>query len=266
MSLDGKYMDLVAQTELTGFAIRFALAILVLLFGRWLAGRSRVWLAKTTLTESLNRLFIKLAYFGILIMAGMAALALLGVSPTAIVGGVGIIVVLLGIALRESLADFAATIIFLLMQPYKVGDIIETCGTTGEVCETQIFHSVLVTYEKTVVTLSNGRISSSGIVNRSQLGMLRANVNVGISYQSDLPQARHILEELLAEDARVLKEPPSMVIVQDLVSSGVILSARPFARFEDFFMLRADLRERVKLRFDEAGITIAFPLVNMSPS
>jgi small conductance mechanosensitive channel len=249
---------------------RILAAIAVLLVGRWLARRSRPWLrqvlTRTTLTESLIRLIVTLSYFGILILAGLTALAFLGVPSTTLVASAGVVVVILGIALRESLADFAATIIFLLMQPYKIGDVVETCGVTGVVQEIQIFHTVMVTFDKTVVTLSNGKISSSGIINRSQLGILRADVNVGISYHDDLPKAKHILEQMLAEDARVLKDPPSIVIVQDLVSSGVILSARAFTKFGDNFMLKADLTERIKLRFDEAGITIAFPLVDVRPS
>jgi small conductance mechanosensitive channel len=86
-------------------------------------------------------------------------------------------------------------------------------------------------------------------------------VNVGIRYEDDLSRAKHILEQLLAEDQRVLAEPAPAVMVTDFVSSGIMLSARPFAAFGDAFSLQCDLRERIKARFDDAGIVIAFPLV-----
>jgi small conductance mechanosensitive channel len=240
-------------------------AIATLLVGRWLAGRSRTLLGpalrRTDLTESLIRLFCSLAYAGILIVAILTALAFVGVPLQALLASAGIVIIVLGVALRESLANFAATVIFLLFPAYKIGDVIETCGVTGSVTEILLFHTVLTTFDKTVVTLPNGEIQNKGVTNRSQIGILRADVDVGIRYESDLVQAKHILEQLLAEDERVLQDPPPAVFVLDLVSSGVILAARPFTKFADNFALKCDLKERVKLRFDEAGIEIAYPLL-----
>lgn len=255
-------------TTLLPFMLHIGAAIATLLVGRWLARRCRGWLraalSHTELTESLVRLFSTLAYAGILIVSVLTALAFIGVPLEALLAGAGIVAIVFGIALRESLANFAATVIFLLFPAYKVGDVIETCGVMGVVTEILLFQTVLTTFDKTVVTLPNGEIQSKGITNRSQIGILRADVDVGIRYEDDLLQAKHVLEQLLAEDERVLKEPASSVIVLDLVSSGVILAARPFTSFADNFAFKCDLKERVKLRFDEAGIAIAYPLITQS--
>jgi small conductance mechanosensitive channel len=244
---------------------RIAAATVTLLIGRWLARRSREWvrkaLSRTGLTASLIRLFATLTYATILIVSVLTALGFLGVPLEALLASAGIVIIVLGVALRESLANFAATVIFLLFPAYKIGDIIETCAVMGEVTEILLFQTVITTFDKRIVTLTNGQIQTNGVTNRSRMGILRADVNVGIRYEDDLPRAKRILEELLAEDARVLAEPAPAVLVTDFVSSGVILSARPFAAFNDAFNLQCDLRERIKLRFDEAGVSIAFPLV-----
>ena len=116
--------------------------------GHWLARRSREWikiaLSRTGLTTSLIRLCLStLAYASILIVALLTALAFLGVPLEALLASAGIIIIVLGVALRESLANFAATVIFLLFPAYKIGDIVETCGVMGEVTEILLFQSVI---------------------------------------------------------------------------------------------------------------------------
>lgn len=258
-------MDIVTLNDIVPILLRIGAAILSLLIGRWLARRSRVWLraalAKTKLTASINRLIVTLSYLSILIAAGLVALAFMGVPIQALVASAGVFIVILGIALRESIADVASTITFLLLQPYKVGDVIETCGTLGTVKEIQIFQTVIVTFDGTVVTLSNSKIQSNGITNRSENKIMRGQIDVGISYTDDLAKAKQILEQLMAEDARIVKDPPAIVYVTNFANSGVILSARPFTAYQDNFIVTSDLRERIKARCDEAGITLTFPLL-----
>jgi small conductance mechanosensitive channel len=258
-------MSLDIQLDLPTIFAHIAAAIATLLVGRWLARRSREWikiaLSRTGLTTSLIRLFSTLAYASILIVALLTALAFLGVPLEALLASAGIIIIVLGVALRESLANFAATVIFLLFPAYKIGDIVETCGVMGEVTEILLFQSVITTFDKKIVTLTNGQIQTNGVTNRSRIGILRADVNVGVRYEDDLQRAKQILEQLLSEDSRVLADPAPAVLVTDFVSSGIMLSARPFALFSDAFPLQCDLRERIKTHFDEAGISIAFPLI-----
>lgn len=247
------------------FLPRVVAALVVVWIGRWLAKRSRDWmrmiLKRTELTPSLVTLFTTLTYGTILVVTVLTALGIIGVPLEALLASAGVIAIVLGVALRESLANFAATVIFLLFPAYKVGDIIETCGVMGEVSEILLFQTVVTTFDRRVVTLPNGQIQTNGVTNRSRLGILRADVSVGIRYEDDLLKAKGILEQMLREDARVLADPPASVLVTDFVSSGVMLSARPFTAFGDAFAVQCDLRERIKLRFDEAGIAIAFPLV-----
>lgn len=251
--------------SLLPYVFRLAAAGFTVWIGRWLAKRARsllqLWLAKTELTPSLVTLFSTVTYVTIIIVAILTALALIGVPLDALLASAGIIIIVLGVALRESLANFAATVIFLLFPAYKIGDVIETCSVMGEVTEILLFQTVITTFDKRIVTLANAQIQSNGVTNRSRIGILRADVNVGIRYEDDLPRAKHILEQLLAEDHRVLAAPAPAVLVTDFVSSGIILSARSFVVFADAFPLQCDLRERIKQRFDEAGVSIAFPLV-----
>lgn len=256
-------MDFVNELPILAWLLRLAAAIVVLLLGRRLARVVRALVSKTLhqtgLTESLVTLFTAVTYYGILLLAVMLALVLMGIPITSIVLAVGVVVVILGIALQESLSNLAATVLFLLFQPYKVGDIVQTAGVMGVIKEIQIFHTVIMTFDNKLVTAPNGKIQDSNIINYSRMGTLRADVNVQVSYGDDLRQVKQILLDILAADERVLPDPLPSVVILDFGENGILLGVRPFVNLEDYWNMQFDLRERIKARFDEVGITIPLP-------
>lgn len=117
-------------------------------------------------------------------------------------------------------------------------------------------YSVLRTLDNKIVTIPNDQIRTSGIVNYSRPSVLRADMEFYISYQDSLPQARQILTEIIANDPRILKDPPPRILVLALDNRGVKLGVWPYVKAEDYLEVLWDTVERVKLAFDEAGITM----------
>lgn len=250
-------------TDLFHLLLRFGTAILIVVAGRWLAVGSRRWLAhafrRTTLTPSMETLFLTLAYYAVWILTAMLALILLGVPATTVVGLAALVVIVLGVALQQSLRDLAASVNFVLFKPFVVGDLIETKGITGTVEEIQLFYTVLVRWDNKVVILPNAEVQLNGIVNYTKKQMLRTDLVFGIGYGDDIAKARQIIEELLVADPRVLPEPPAQILVTKLGDSSVELGVRAAVLPDDYWNLMNDLRERVKARFDQEGITFPFP-------
>ena len=211
--------------------LRVLMALLVWIVGRWLARYSRRWLTrsleKTTLTESLITLIKTLSYYGVLIVAGVLALGILGVPTTALVTAISVVVVILAIALQQSLGNLAATVNILLFKPFETEDIIETGGVMGSVHEIQMFNTILLSSDGKTHVLPNAKIQSAGLANYSQTGQLRLNLNFRISYDSDIDQAKAILMDLFTVDERVLPETPERVLVQKLAGSCVKLPPCP---------------------------------------
>jgi len=256
-------MGPLAEYPIIPILFRLAAAVLVLIIGRRLANVAKLLaqraLRRAELTDSLTTLFTTITYYGIIILAIMLALAVVGVPLSSIVLAVGVVVIVLGVALQESLANFAATVLFLLFQPYKVGDTVQTAGVIGIVKEIQLFYTVILTFDNKLVTAPNGKIQDSNIINYSQMGKLRADVKVQISYQENIGQVKEILKGILAADERVLADPPATIVVLDFEDNGIEIGVRPFVKTADYWSMQFDLRERIKERFDEAGITIPFP-------
>lgn len=251
------------QAALLQLALKIGAAILVFVLGRWLAARVRrtlrAALAKTTLAPSMARLLILAAYYGILLITIILALALIGFPVAALLSASLIVVVILGIALQQSISNLAATIVFMLFQPFRLGELVETNDVMGVVKEIQLFSTVLVTGDNKEITIPNAKIQDSNLVNYTRLGSLRVDFVFGVSYADDLHKVKQVLTDILAADPRVLSEPAPAVFVQALADSSVTIAVRPWVKSDDYWALRGDLPEWVKLRFDAEGITVPFP-------
>jgi small conductance mechanosensitive channel len=249
--------------EVFEIVLRIGAALLVFVVGRWLAGRTRtalrVALNKTALAPSMTRLLLLLAYYGILLITLIVSLALVGFPITALLTASLIIVVILGIALQQSIANLAATIVFMLFQPFKLGELIKANNVLGTVKEIQFFSTVLVTGDNLEVTIPNAKIQGDTLLNYTRLGKLRIDFVFGVNYAANLEHVKRVLYELLASDPRVLTDPAPFVFVQELGDSSVNFAVRPWVKSEDYWPLQWDLPERVKTRFDAEGISIPFP-------
>jgi small conductance mechanosensitive channel len=242
------------------FALRVGAAIVVFLVGRWLANRARASLkqvlAKTAIPPSMTRLILLAAYYGLMMITLIVSLALVGFPIEALLTASLVIVVVLGFALQSSLANLAATIIFMLFQPFRLGELIETNGVIGVVKEIQFFSTVLVTGDNKEITIPNAKIQGANLVNLSRLGTLRLDFLFPISNGDDLDKAKLLLGQVLADDERVLAEPAPLIFVQSLEANGPRIAVRPWVKSSDYFPVQWDFPERVKRCFDAEGIAI----------
>jgi small conductance mechanosensitive channel len=251
------------QNEVFQTVLHIVAAIAVFFVGRWLAQRARVaaavGLRKTPLPPSMTRLILLVVYYGLLVIMLMVILALIGFPVESLLLPALLIVVVLGIALQQSIANLAATVMFLLFQPFKVGEVIKSNDAVGEVKEIQFFSVVLLTADNVEVTIPSSKIQSDTLQNFTRQGQRRANFVFGVGYQDNLDHVERVLHELLAADPRVLAEPAPLVFVQELADSSVNFAVQPWVKTEDYWPLQRELPRQVKLRFDAEGINIPFP-------
>jgi len=255
------------QPLLFNAIVRIAGAFALLVVGRTLAGLARrytrVVLKRTHLTASMIEISERSAYYGTLFLAVFLALIVLGIPAEVLITVVGVVAIVAAVALRESLRDLAATLIFAIFQPFKPGDMIETNGVTGRVQEILLFNSVIITLDHRKLIIPNGNIQNTNLINYSALENVRLDLPVSLSYASDVSKAKGTLYEIAAADPRVLREPPSVVAVQELGDNGVLLMLRVYSTPDDYWDLRPALTEQVKLEFDRLGLTIPFPQMDL---
>ena len=206
--------------------------------------------------ESFLQSFINISLKGVLFVLVITQLGVKSSSLVAVVGAAGLAV---GLALQGSLANFAGGVLILIFKPFKVGDWIEAQGVSGTVKDISIFTTKLNTFGNQAAIIPNGHLSNHTIVNYNIEETRRDKITVGISYNSNIKDAKDILLRICALHEAILKDPEPVVYVGNLADSAVELSLRFWAKNEDFWDAHFHVMETLKIEFDAAGIEIPFP-------
>jgi small conductance mechanosensitive channel len=193
----------------------------------------------------------------------VASLDQLGVDTTSLVAILGAAGLAIGLSLQDSLKNFAAGVMLLVFKPFKAGDFVEAAGTAGSIVKIGIFTTTMNTPDNKEIIVPNGNIYGGNITNYSARDTRRVDMVVGIGYDADLLKAKRILEEMVAADERILAEPAPKIAVSELADSSVNFVVRPWVNSADFWGVKFDFTENVKLRFDEEGISIPFPQMDV---
>ncbi|SKA86762.1 small conductance mechanosensitive channel [Paucidesulfovibrio gracilis DSM 16080] len=204
--------------------------------------------------------FVRNALHYLLVTAvGIAALGQLGINVTSFLAVLGAAGLAVGLALKDSLSNFAAGVLLIFFRFFRVGDYVTVGGTSGTVMAVNLFNTELATPDNQKVYVPNSSILGNVIVNVTANDTRRIDLVVGIGYGDIISKAKGILEGLLAADERILKEPEPMVAVSELGDSSVNFVVRPWVRTDDYWSVRFDLIRSIKETFDEQGVTIPFP-------
>jgi small conductance mechanosensitive channel len=254
-------------TLIIPYAIKLVLAIVIYIVGKWLANLVANWLQKTMTARSVDPTVAQftrnIVYYLAVTVVIIAALGQLGVQTASIVAIVGAAGLAVGFALQGSLANFAAGVLMILFRPCKVGDYIEGGGSSGTVTEVAIFATTLLTPDNKTVIIANAALMSGNIVNYSTQPTRRVDLVVGVGYGSDLDQVKNELKAIVAADSRVLGSPETTIAVSELADSSVNLVVRPWVNSGDYWGVYFDLTENIKKRFDEVGIEIPYPQMDV---
>ncbi|MGJ8667842.1 MAG: mechanosensitive ion channel family protein [Oceanococcus sp.] len=247
--------------------IKLAAALATFFIGRWIAklliagvkqGMVRAR-ADATLANFLGNVLYGLM-MAIIVVSALGQLGVNTTSAAALLGGAGVAI---GLSLKDQLSSFAAGVMLIMFRPFSRGDFVEAGGVSGTVEEVKIVATVFKTPNNQEVTVPNHKIWGDTITNYSIRPQRRIDMPVGISYESNIKQAREILAGLASEDERVLELPETWIGVTELADSAIIITFRPWVATKDYWQVRSDLMERVKVEFDAAGIGIPFPQMDV---
>lgn len=248
---------------LTAFGIKVVAAIVILIVGLWLAKQAKALfvkaLGKREIDPTLIGFFSNLLYGAIMVFVVISSISKLGVNTTSFAAVVASAGLAIGLALQGSLSNFASGVLLILFKPFKAGNFIKAGGEAGIVVEIGLLTTELRTPDNVKIILPNSAVMSGSITNISAHPTRRVDMVVGVSYSDDLPKAKQIMLDLLAADARVLKEPEPQVAVSNLGDSSVDFVVRPWVNAEDYWAFKFDFTQAVKEKFDAEGVSIPFP-------
>ena len=258
--------DSMLQDILSGLGT-LVVAILIFIIGRWVSriivNVVRRAMGRAKLDDLLVD-FVSSIVGGVLVLfVVIAALGHVGINTSSFVALVGAAGLAVGFALQDSLQNFASGVMLIIFRPFKNGDFIEAGGVTGVVERIQIFSTIMKTGDNREIIVPNGGIFGSAITNFSARDTRRVDMLFGIGYDDDLLKAKAILNRLVLEDDRILAEPAPAVAINDLGDSSVNFKVRPWVNSGDYWGVLSDFTEKVKLTFDQEGISIPYPQMDV---
>lgn len=259
--------DFLSNSDITGmltsWGINLVLALLIFIVGKWVAHRVQNVFEKLLRNRGVDEVLVD--FLGtivsalIIIAAVIAAVDMLGIPATSFIAILGAAGLAIGLALKDSLSNFASGVMLVLFRPFAKGDFVDAGGILGTVDEIQLVSTILTTPDNKQIIVPNSLMYGSAITNYSAKDTRRVDMVIGVGYDDDLKVAASVLEKVCREHPKVLDEPETKIFINNLGDSAVDFVVRPWVKSEDYWGVLADVLETSKVELEAAGCNIPYP-------
>lgn len=202
--------------------------------------------------------FIKYVVYLVVILLTMSAA---GIDVTVILTASAALFVGLGLALQELFQDIIGGIFIIVDKSLRVGDIVEVDGKVGKVFEIKLRTTRALTRDDKVIIIPNHKFISDIIYNFTQNHKTtREKVSIGVAYGSDVELVTQLLEQVVAEEKGILKNPKPFVLFEDFGDSALLFSINFY--INDSFTdprIKSNIRYAIDAKFRQHNVSIPFP-------
>jgi len=248
---------------LTTGVINLVIAAIIFLLGKWFANMAQNSLEKLLRKRAVDEVLVdflgNITFAMVIIVAVVAAFDTLGIPATSFMAIIGAAGLAIGLALKDSLSNFASGVMLVLFRPFTKGDFIDAGGVTGTVDEIRLVATTLTTPDNKLITVPNAMMYTSAITNYSAKETRRLDMVFGVGYDDDLKLAAGVLKKICDEHPKVLGEPATGIFITNLGDSSVDIAVRPWVKGEDYWGVRAEILETAKVELEAAGCNIPYP-------
>lgn len=261
-----KYTDLALQYT-TQYGLKILGSLLIFLIGRWIASQIVTLIKKGMEKADIDQTLISFVgngtYVALILVIVVAAIGNLGVQTTSFVAVFGAAGLAVGLALKDTLSNVGAAILIIFFKPFKVGDYVEASGVQGIVHAMNLFSTTLTTADNRSIIIPNGALIAGNIINYTSNNQRRIDMVFSVDYKDDLKLSKEVILNVLLAHPKVLKEPAPVVVVGALADNSVQLYARPWVAAQEYWDIKFEIIESVKLEFDKHEISIPFPQMDL---
>ena len=264
MEFLGFTLDVASLTESAiGLLLKVGLALLIFIIGRWLAQKAVTIANRVMIRSHMNdtaaNFLSRLLYGILLVIVALAALGKVCVQTTSVVAILGGAAVAIGLALKDQLSNFAASIMIVTFRPFVKGDYVQISSYTGTVAEITLVNTHLTTINNHDVIIPNSDITTSAVVNYTALPNRRVDITIGVGYDANIKTAKELILKLAKDNPVAFSDPEPIVRVTNLGDNSVDLTLNVWTTNADWWSMQCDLLEQFKYVFDNEKIDIPFP-------
>jgi small conductance mechanosensitive channel len=236
-------------------------AVVMLMAGvfaaKWVGKIIERGLEKKQLEPPLRMLIGRIVRLLVVALAAVMALGTVGFNVTALIAGISVAGVGVGLAMQGVLGNLVAGLVIIFTKPFRVGEYIALIGVEGQVQHVELFSTTLTHPDRSRVVIPNRKIVGEVLHNYGAIRQL--DLVVGVAYRTDLTAALSVINTVLQQSTRVLKDPAPAVGIAMLADSSINIAVKPWTNLADYGPARAELYQAIVERFRERNIEIPFP-------
>lgn len=237
---------------------RIVFAFIILFVGFWVIKMIKKWLhnllKKKDVHSSLAPFIQSLIISSLHILLLLLVMQLLGIQMTLFAAGLASFGVAIGLALSGTLQNFAGGVLILLLKPFKVGDNIVAQGQDGIVQSIQIFFTVITTFDNKTVIIPNSKLSNEIIVNMSQQGKRRLDLQMKFPYTSDVNTVQDVINNAVKDSTDILPDPKPRTGVFSLDIDGYVVIVELWVNALSYYEVKNAVQERILKHLKEASV------------
>ena len=250
---------------LPNFFVALLVFLFFYLFGKYLKKIVYKTFSKATHSNALVDLIINVVFFTFILIGLFIALSVLQLDTavTSLLAGAGIVGLALGFAFQDIAANFVAGVLIALRKPIIINDVIKSNDHFGTVININLRSTIIRTPQGQHVYIPNKDLFSSPIVNYSNEGIRRVDLDCGISYGEDLEKVKRVTLEAIQSIDYVLKDPVITLVFSEFGDSSINFTIRYWIKFSRQFDYREALSDgimKIKAAYDQNDIMIPFPI------
>ncbi len=219
-------------------------------------------LEKSRLEKAAHTLILSLARVAMYILLFLSVASALGIDVTGIVALASVLTLALSLALQNMLANVIGGFTILSTHPFHSGDFVEIAGQSGTVTEINMTYTKLATPDNKVISIPNSAVIAAQIVNYSAEPTRRVEVTIFASYTAPTQKVIDALA-LAGTMDKVLLDPAPQAVINAYGESAIHYSLRVWVKTTDYWDVYFALTQRVKATFDDQGIPMTYPHLNV---
>jgi len=261
-----KLLDILIELGCS-FGVKLISSLIILVIGLKLIKWLKKWIRTSPriekLDDSVRSFLASFTGVALYIVLFITVAMILGIPTTSFIAALASCFAAIGLAMQGSLSNFAGGIMILLFKPFKVGDYITTPDAEGTVKEITVVYTILHTPDNKVITIPNGTLTNSVVENYSAVENRRVDLTFSTAYNCDVDKVKALLMEIIEKHPLIIKEPEPFARLSEHADSALIYTVRVWCKTDDYWNVKFDLMESVKKAFDENGIEIPYPQVDV---
>ena len=213
--------------------------------------------------QSVKTFIVSFTTISLKVLLTVVFLSMIGVPMASLITVVGSCAVAIGLALQGGLSNIAGGLMILIFKPFKVGDYISAGGYDGTVKSITMFYTVITTIDNKVVQLPNGNLSNNNIVNFSANPERRVDIDLSVSYNSDIDKVKKVVNKIIDEHELILQDMEKTIRLKTHDESALVFTLRVWVKTPDYWSVYFDLMETIKKEFDKNGIEIPYNQIDV---